>query len=83
MSAPDLPARCDIAVIGAGPAGLAATLAAAESGARVILCDEQNELGGSLLAELHATIDGVPAQTWLETTLAALAALAAWVVLGR
>ena len=67
-------AHCDVLVIGAGPAGLAAALAAAESGARVILCDEQNELGGSLLAELHATIDGVPAQTWLEQTLAALVA---------
>ena len=31
------------------------------SGARVILCDEQAELGGSLLAETRATIDGVSA----------------------
>ena len=29
-----------------------------ESGARVILCDEQAELGGSLLAETRAVIDG-------------------------
>jgi sarcosine oxidase subunit alpha len=34
-------AHCDVLVIGAGPAGLAAALAAGRSGARVILCDEQ------------------------------------------
>ena len=44
-------AHCDVLVVGAGPAGLAAALAAAECGARVLLCDEQAELGGSLLAE--------------------------------
>ena len=47
-------AHCDVLVVGAGPAGLAAALAAADAGARVILCDEQAELGGSLL-------DGGPA----------------------
>ena len=40
-----------VLVVGAGPAGLAAALAAAASGARVILCDEQAEIGGSLLLE--------------------------------
>ncbi|WAC28962.1 sarcosine oxidase subunit alpha [Ancylobacter sp. SL191] len=66
-------AFCDVLVVGAGPAGLAAALAAAESGARVILCDEQAELGGSLLAEVGATIEGKPAQAWLADTLATLA----------
>ena len=42
-------AHCDVLVAGAGPAGLMAALAAARSGARVIIVDEQNELGGSLL----------------------------------
>jgi len=51
-------AHCDVLVIGSGPAGLAATVAAAEAGASVILCDEQAELGGSLLAETMASIDG-------------------------
>ncbi|MFE6625385.1 sarcosine oxidase subunit delta family protein [Streptomyces sp. NPDC057740] len=41
-------AHCDLLVVGAGPAGLAAA-AAARSGARVILADDQPELGGSLL----------------------------------
>ncbi len=44
-------AHCDVLVVGAGPAGLAAATAAAATGARVILCDEQAELGGSLLSE--------------------------------
>ncbi len=40
--------HCDVLVVGAGPAGLAAALAAARSGARVIIADEQEEFGGSL-----------------------------------
>jgi sarcosine oxidase subunit alpha len=39
-------AYCDVLVIGGGPAGLAAALAAARSGARVILADENAEFGG-------------------------------------
>ena len=60
-------------IVGAGPAGLAAALAAAASGASVILCDEQAEPGGSLLHDPGATIDGL-ARAWLPATLAALAA---------
>ena len=66
-------AHCDVLVVGAGPAGLAAALTAAATGARVILCDEQPELGGSLLDETSAVIDGVPAWRWLDKTIAALA----------
>lgn len=43
-------AHCDLLVIGAGPAGLAAALTAACAGIRVILCDEGFELGGALLS---------------------------------
>jgi sarcosine oxidase subunit alpha len=42
-------AHCDVLVVGAGPAGLAAALAAGRSGARVILAEADRELGGSLL----------------------------------
>ncbi|MHA1538154.1 MAG: FAD-dependent oxidoreductase [Alphaproteobacteria bacterium] len=38
----------DVAVIGAGPAGLSAALAAAEAGAEVVLVDRNPALGGSL-----------------------------------
>jgi sarcosine oxidase subunit alpha len=66
-------AHCDVLVVGAGPAGLAAALAAAEAGARVILCDEQAEMGGSLLADTRSTIAGKPAAAWIAEALAELA----------
>ena len=66
-------AHCDVLVIGAGPAGIAAALAASAAGAQVMLCDEQAELGGSLLAEPDATIDAMPAPDWLAAALGALA----------
>jgi sarcosine oxidase subunit alpha len=67
-------AHCEVLVIGAGPAGLAAALAASKSGGRVMLVDEQAQFGGSLLAATDAQIDGKPAQVWLVETLATLAA---------
>jgi sarcosine oxidase subunit alpha len=67
-------AHCDVAVIGGGPAGLAAALSAARAGARVILFDDQAEFGGSLLNETKARIDGADASVWLAATLAELAA---------
>ena len=39
---------CDIAVVGAGPAGLNAALHAAKSGAKVVLIEQEPHLGGSL-----------------------------------
>ncbi len=66
-------AHCEVLVVGAGPAGLAAALAAAEAGARVVVCDEQSGLGGSLLDGAAARIDGEPAEAWLVFAVAALA----------
>lgn len=37
--------HCDVLVVGAGVAGLAAALAAAKAGAKVFLCDEQRKSG--------------------------------------
>jgi len=65
-------AHCDVLIVGAGIAGLSAALAAARSGARVIICDEQSEPGGWLLSS-HDTIDGFPAAQWLQRTLEELA----------
>lgn len=65
-------AYCDVLVAGSGPAGLAAALAAAETGAKVILCDEQAEFGGSLLAEENASIDGQKPADWVRDTIAKL-----------
>ncbi|MGR1220768.1 sarcosine oxidase subunit alpha [Metapseudomonas otitidis] len=66
--------HCDVLVVGAGPAGLAAALAAGRSGARVILADEQEEFGGSLL-DTRETLDGKPAAEWVAKALAELASL--------
>ena len=56
-------AHCDVLVAGGGPAGLMAALAAAKSGARVIIADEGGELGGSLLSD-GATLNGNLAGVW-------------------
>ena len=64
-------AHCDVLVAGGGPAGIMAALAAAKSGARVMLADEQNEFGGSLLAS-GASIDGTPAAEWAAAAAAEL-----------
>jgi sarcosine oxidase, subunit alpha len=65
-------AHCDLLVVGAGPAGLAAALTAADAGARVILCDEQCELGGSLLSDPAVGIEGKNSSQWLAGALARL-----------
>ncbi len=68
-------AHCDVLVVGAGPAGLMAALAAARSGARVILCERDPELGGSLLAE-SGRLGVVAGDTrgWIDAVTAELAA---------
>ncbi|PSJ58855.1 sarcosine oxidase subunit alpha [Pseudaminobacter soli (ex Li et al. 2025)] len=76
-------AHCDVLVVGAGPAGLAAALEAGRSGAKVMLCDEQAELGGSLLSETNARIDGASGWDWLKAAAAELAALPNVTVLTR
>ncbi|NVK42748.1 MAG: sarcosine oxidase subunit alpha [Oceanospirillaceae bacterium] len=63
--------HCDVMIVGAGPAGLAAALVAARSGARVILADEQSEFGGSLLHS-GEKINGRPAVEWVAETVAEL-----------
>jgi sarcosine oxidase subunit alpha len=76
-------AHCDVLVVGAGPAGIAAALAAADAGARIILCDEQAEMGGSLLADTDSTIAGRSARAWVATALAELATFARVTLLPR
>ncbi len=68
--------HCDVVIVGAGPAGLAAALAAGASGACVVVCDENAAPGGSLLAETRARIDGRSALEWRAEALAALGAMA-------
>ena len=55
----------DIAVIGAGPAGLSAALAAAQAGAQVVVLDEYAEPGGQFYKQLPAEFK-VPDRSRLE-----------------
>ncbi|WP_108662429.1 sarcosine oxidase subunit alpha family protein [Acuticoccus kandeliae] len=68
-------AHADVLVVGAGPAGLAAALAAGRSGARVILADEHAEMGGHLLSAPDIEIDGRGGWAFLAETLGELAAM--------
>jgi sarcosine oxidase subunit alpha len=71
-------AFCDLLVVGAGPAGLAAAIAAGRSGLRVILVEDDAEPGGSLLGRR----DGAVAD-WLKLALAELDTLASVRVMTR
>lgn len=78
----------DVLVVGGGPAGLAAAREAVRSGARVMLLDDQPELGGSLLSgstapELAETIEGKPALEWVADVEAELVSGAESTVLNR
>ncbi|WP_378948670.1 sarcosine oxidase subunit alpha [Mesorhizobium sp. ANAO-SY3R2] len=76
-------AHCEVLVLGGGAAGIAAALAAAETGVRVILCDEQAEFGGALRFEKGAVIDGQDGWAWAQTAVATLAAMDNVTVLPR
>ncbi len=67
-------AHCDVLVVGSGPAGLSAALAAGRAGARVILCEDDWRLGGRLLSD-PAEIDGRRGLDWADAALAELASL--------
>ena len=74
-------AHPDVLVAGGGPAGMAAAIAAAESGASVILVEEEPALGGHLrfgddgdlraLADLRAAIEAQPAIEVMTDAVAA------------
>ncbi len=71
-SRPDRPAtsieslECEVAVVGAGPAGVAAACRSAEAGARTVVFDENPAPGG----QIHRHLPGKPppegARVWLE-----------------
>lgn len=61
-------AFCDVLIVGAGPAGIAAALSAGRKGDNVILVEQDNALGGSLLSEAS----GAPSDIWLAQAEAEL-----------
>ena len=68
-------AFCDVLVAGGGVAGLVAARVAAEAGAKVLLVEQTERLGGRLLIDDDAEIDGKPAADWLSEQIAALEAM--------
>jgi 2-polyprenyl-6-methoxyphenol hydroxylase-like FAD-dependent oxidoreductase len=51
--------KYDVAVIGAGPAGVAAAAGAAESGKNILLVDASDRLGGAVTAAMHRSLCGL------------------------
>ncbi len=66
--------HCDLLIIGAGPAGLAAALTAGQSGAQVIIADEDFRMGGRLNSETFA-IGDQSGGDWAAATVAELATM--------
>ncbi|MDI9349797.1 MAG: sarcosine oxidase subunit alpha family protein [Candidatus Symbiobacter sp.] len=78
--------HCDILIIGGGAAGLMAARAAAPSGARIMLVDEDFQLGGSLLAAsptIEGLIDGLEAGAWIAKIESELAGFPEVTILRR
>ena len=75
-------ARCDLLIIGAGPAGMAAALAAAPSGMRITVVDDNPAPGGQIwrdgpgvqLPPLHAST----AKAWHTTPTSKCSMAPAW-----
>ncbi|MCU0870038.1 MAG: FAD-dependent oxidoreductase, partial [Burkholderiales bacterium] len=63
---------CDVLVVGAGPSGLAAALAAGRAGAKVVLVDENARIGGSLVWQRGGRADSLERLRALEAQLRAL-----------
>ncbi|RUW77199.1 FAD-dependent oxidoreductase, partial [Mesorhizobium sp. M1E.F.Ca.ET.063.01.1.1] len=62
---------CDVLVVGAGPAGLAAAAGAAAAGHSVVLVDDRTHPGGSL-RHRAGEVDGVEGAEWAEAVVAKL-----------
>lgn len=58
--------NADVAIVGAGPAGVAAAVRAAESGARVVVVDESPDVGGNIWRHGPAHPAPVAARHWTE-----------------
>ncbi|MGU9961443.1 MAG: sarcosine oxidase subunit alpha family protein [Candidatus Puniceispirillales bacterium WSBS_2018_MAG_OTU23] len=67
--------HCDVLIIGGGAAGIAAALTAGRTGAKVVLVDENPEMGGGILSEPSVLIDGQSGWQWLAAALAELDAM--------
>jgi sarcosine oxidase subunit alpha len=70
---PQFNARCDLLVVGAGPAGLAAAAAAARAGRAVFLLEDHAEVGGQLVHR-GGGIEGGDWRDWAQRVVGAVEA---------
>ncbi|MEO5751108.1 MAG: sarcosine oxidase subunit alpha family protein [Usitatibacter sp.] len=66
---------CDVLVVGGGPAGLAAALAAGRAGARVVLAESEPVTGGAILRD-GDPVEGRSGIDWVAAATSELRALA-------
>lgn len=62
----------DVLIVGGGACGLLAALQAGQAGLKTVLVDEQSELGGWLLSDPTATIDGRSSEAFIRSVRTAL-----------
>jgi sarcosine oxidase, subunit alpha len=70
---PQINARCDLLVVGTGPAGLAAAAAAARAGRVVFPLDDHGEIGGQLVHR-GGSIEGGDWRDWAQGVVRAVEA---------
>ncbi len=73
----------DLLVVGGGATGLLAALLAGRSGIKVLLVDDQSELGGYLLSMPNVKIGGLTAANWSANIITELASLPNVTILTR
>lgn len=56
--------RFDLIIVGAGPAGLSAALTATEHGLRVVVIDEQHDVGGQIFRQAPGTFKSEPSSAF-------------------
>ena len=74
--------HCDVLVIGSGPAGLMAALAAGRAGARVVLAEDDFRLGGRLILD-NRVVGEQPSAVWAAGIEAELESLSEVRILRR
>ena len=55
--------KVDLAVVGAGPAGLAAAVEASACGLSVVVLDEQPTIGGQIYRHIERVVEAAPGRT--------------------
>jgi sarcosine oxidase, subunit alpha len=57
--------HCDVLIVGAGEAGLREAYAASQTGARVVLVEQDAEMGGNRAWD-NRNVDGMPGRAWID-----------------